>query len=141
MVFSIATEFIENENENVSKQDCEINAFKRLAPKLKHKYPRLPICLLADSLYVPVNRYSKYAGTINGGSIPIQGRQYKEYRKEFRIVTALQGREGANCTWVNDMDYNQKLVNLIEAEAETGDKGKEAFCFHHRYTNYKEQRS
>jgi hypothetical protein len=29
MVFSIATEFVENEDENVSKQDCEIKAFKK----------------------------------------------------------------------------------------------------------------
>ncbi len=31
MVLSIATEFIENEDEKVSKQDCELKAFKRLA--------------------------------------------------------------------------------------------------------------
>lgn len=30
MVFSILTEFVENENQSVSKQDCEINAAKRL---------------------------------------------------------------------------------------------------------------
>ncbi|WP_205694226.1 transposase family protein [Clostridium manihotivorum] len=30
MVFSILTEFVENEDESVSKQDCEINAAKRL---------------------------------------------------------------------------------------------------------------
>jgi hypothetical protein len=51
MVFSIASEFIENEDENVSKQDCELKAFKRLAVTLKKKYPKLPICLLGDSLY------------------------------------------------------------------------------------------
>ncbi|UZH06099.1 hypothetical protein [Heyndrickxia coagulans] len=35
MVFSIASEFIENESENVSKQDCELKAFDRLAKKIK----------------------------------------------------------------------------------------------------------
>ncbi|MGM9979472.1 MAG: hypothetical protein ACI33J_11785 [Clostridium sp.] len=35
MVFSVATEFIENEE--YVKQDCEINAPKRLLKKLKHK--------------------------------------------------------------------------------------------------------
>ena len=35
MVVSIATEFIENEIENVSKEDCEITSFKRLAEPLK----------------------------------------------------------------------------------------------------------
>lgn len=51
MVLSIGTEFIENENEEVEKQDCEIKAFHRLTEKLKKTYPRLPICVLGDSLY------------------------------------------------------------------------------------------
>ncbi|WP_205694291.1 hypothetical protein [Clostridium manihotivorum] len=51
MVFSILTEFVENETESVSKQDCEINAAKRLMKKLKYKFRKLNICLLGDSLY------------------------------------------------------------------------------------------
>jgi len=51
MVFSILTEFVENETESVSKQDCEINASKRLMKKLKYKFRKLNICLLGDSLY------------------------------------------------------------------------------------------
>lgn len=51
MVFSIATEFIENEHEDVEKQDCELKAFSRLAERLKKDYPKLPICILGDSLY------------------------------------------------------------------------------------------
>lgn len=45
MVFSIGREFVENESENVSKQDCEINAFKRLSEKIKGTYPRLKIIM------------------------------------------------------------------------------------------------
>lgn len=51
MVFSIGSEFVENEEENVTKQDCEINAFKRLAKKIKEEYPRLKIIIGADALY------------------------------------------------------------------------------------------
>ena len=51
MVFSIGSEFVENEEENVSKQDCEINAFKRLAKKIKEEYQRLKIIIGADALY------------------------------------------------------------------------------------------
>lgn len=51
LVISIATEFIENEKENVSKQDCERTSFKQLAESLKRMFPRLPICLMGDSLY------------------------------------------------------------------------------------------
>ena len=33
------------------KQDCETKAFKRLAERIKKRFPRLPILLLVDSLY------------------------------------------------------------------------------------------
>jgi hypothetical protein len=49
--FSLLTEFIENPEETPTKQDCELKAFYRLAARLKHRFPRLPICLLLDGLY------------------------------------------------------------------------------------------
>ncbi len=49
--FSLMTEFIENPGENPTKQDCELNAFYRLAARLHHRFPRLPICLLLDGLF------------------------------------------------------------------------------------------
>ena len=51
VVISLGTEFIENENEDVSKQDCETNAAKRLLRRIKKEYPRLPICVQGDALY------------------------------------------------------------------------------------------
>lgn len=51
VVISLGTEFIENEKEDVSKQDCEINAAKRLMAKIKKEYKRLPICIQGDALY------------------------------------------------------------------------------------------
>lgn len=50
-VVSIGTGFIENENEDVRKNDCETKAFKRFVERLKKEYPRLAVCVLADSLY------------------------------------------------------------------------------------------
>lgn len=43
VVVSLDTEFIENEKEDVSKQDCEIAAAKRLLKRLSEDYPRLPV--------------------------------------------------------------------------------------------------
>lgn len=39
------TEFIENVDPEATKQDCELKAFCRLAPKLKAAFPQLRICL------------------------------------------------------------------------------------------------
>lgn len=60
LVCSIATETIENlanynekkQNEEEIKQDCERKAFVRIASKIKKHFPRLPICIVADGLYV-----------------------------------------------------------------------------------------
>ena len=51
IIISLGTEFIENEHEDVEKQDCELNAAKRLLARIKKQYPRLKICVLGDALY------------------------------------------------------------------------------------------
>lgn len=51
IVISIDTEFVENENENVDKQDCELRAFYRMAERIKKEYPKLPIIISGDALY------------------------------------------------------------------------------------------
>lgn len=51
IIVSLGTEFIENESENVSKQDCETNAAKRLLKRIKKEHPRLPLCIQGDALY------------------------------------------------------------------------------------------
>jgi hypothetical protein len=49
--FSLMTEFIENPAQKVTKQDCELKAFYRLAERLKIHFPRLPILLSLDGLF------------------------------------------------------------------------------------------
>ena len=51
IVISIDSEFIENEDENVEKQDCEMRAFYRMAERIKKEYPKLPIIISGDALY------------------------------------------------------------------------------------------
>ena len=51
LLLSVATEFIENEDANVTKQDCEINAGIRLLDKIKKAFPRLDIVIVGDALY------------------------------------------------------------------------------------------
>lgn len=74
IVVSLGTEFIENGDENVTKQDCETNAAKRLLLRLKGEYPRLPVCLMGDGLYLtePIMKMCsgfnwKYIHVLKGG--------------------------------------------------------------------------
>jgi hypothetical protein len=48
---SLATQWLDNNENLTDKQDCERNAFVRLAKMLKKTYPRLPLILTADALY------------------------------------------------------------------------------------------
>ena len=58
LVCSIASEPIQNSEEYINqreeevKQDCESKAFVRLAEKIKKRFPRLPIIITVDGLYV-----------------------------------------------------------------------------------------
>lgn len=61
MTFSLATEFVENEtytdeNDNTyrkfDKQDCELKASYRLLDKIKKRFPKLPIIIGGDALYL-----------------------------------------------------------------------------------------
>lgn len=51
IIISLGTEFIENESEDVSKNDCELNAAKRLLDRIKKEYPRMELCIQGDALY------------------------------------------------------------------------------------------
>lgn len=150
LVISIGTEFIENEDENVSKNDCETKAFKRLSEKLKKEYPRLPVCVLADSLYAsePVFerciKDNKWHILIRykDGSIPSIAEEYRsltkigaeELDKTIAREYPRKGRvlEKHHMEWVSDIDYRGYKLTLlalgVEIEcAKTGKKEKKAF--------------
>jgi len=50
-MFPLMTEFMDMRDPVRDKEDCELNAFKRLAERLHTEFPRLAICLLLDGLY------------------------------------------------------------------------------------------
>ena len=114
MVFSIGSEFVENEDENVTKQDCEINAFKRLAKRIKKEYPRLKIIIGADALYAskPImdickEKGWKYIIRLKEGKIPT-------LYKEFKTVVERENESNkANYEYVTKLDYQEEKVNII----------------------------
>lgn len=150
-VISIGTEFIENEAEDVSKNDCETKAFKRLSERLKKEYPRLPVCVLADSLYAsePVFqrciRENQWHVLIRykEGSIPSIAEEYRsiagmgEAEELDRQIAREYPRKGKvkekhHMEWVPEIDYRGYKLTLlaleIEVESEkTGKKGTKTF--------------
>jgi hypothetical protein len=51
ITFHLASVPVINEGGQYDKQDCETKAFPRLAAELKARFPRLRMCILADSLH------------------------------------------------------------------------------------------
>lgn len=133
LIISIGSEFIENNGEEAErqkdlseekrKQDCETKAFQRLANKIKKAFPRLPIILLADSLYAS----EPVMGTCRGhgwdfiiryktGSIPGITEEYEKIPEK--------GTAG-HAEFINDIDYHGKPVNMLrywEEKVENGER-------------------
>lgn len=115
MVFSIGSEFVENEDENVDKQDCETKAFKRLAEKIKKEYPRLRIIISGDALYAskPVidickEKGWKYIIRFKEGSIPTL------YREFETIVKTDNESIKKDYEYVTGIDYQENKINIIK---------------------------
>lgn len=134
ILVSIMTEFVENEGHEAEKQDCERKACGRLLKKLHEEFPRLPVCLSADSLYACETFFEECRGygdhyilRFKEGSIPYVA-------KEFRTLRDREGNqqkeesEDTVCwsDYVNGIDYEGHLVNLVEyREEKKKEKGKQ----------------
>lgn len=126
--FSIATEFIENSDPKATKQDCELKAFVRLADKLKANFPRLPICLLADSLYpcAPVFDVCKakkwdFIFTFKSGAMPAVFAEFECLRDlaPDNRTDHSNGSVHQRFAWVNDLAAGGHRLNVFECRETT----------------------
>jgi hypothetical protein len=107
--FSLMSEFIENPGEKPKKQDCELKAFYRLAPRLKAAFPRLPILLTLDALYAcgPVfqictNHDWKFMIVLTDKDLP-------SVNQEFQALSALQPTNRVSCCSGNKRETKQEF--------------------------------
>ena len=127
---SLGTEFIENESENVSKQDCEINASKRLLKRINKEFPRLKICILGDSLYAAESiidickEYSwNYLFQCKEGrqKTLVQDYRYVIENGEYGKKENLLGEEKGTANYVNHVENitgKDFTANIFEYEYE-----------------------
>ena len=115
MVFSIGSEFVENTEENETKQDCETKAFKRLAEKIKKEYPKLKILISGDALYASKPAIDickengwKYIIRFKEGTIPSLYQEFKTVVAESNESTKV------NYEYVTGLDYEGEKINVIK---------------------------
>lgn len=115
-------EDIKRKSEEQIKQDCELNAVKRLLPKFRKKYPRLPVRIIADSLY-PCNSIIEmceklkleYIFVLKDDKLPSVTSEF------FSLVSLPEGnrqlveneKEIILIMWVNEIDYHGIKTNII----------------------------
>lgn len=128
LALSIGSEPIENDGSEAMdtgaeryKQDCELKAFKRLAPRIKAMFPQLRICILCDSLYAAATimdickQYGwAFCISFKEGSIP-------SVYEEFNSLLPLQPENAKvwendavrqNISWVNNIEYRQHRLDV-----------------------------
>lgn len=108
MTFSLATEFVENETYTdkfgntyrmFDKQDCELKAAYRLLDKIKKRFPKLPIIIGGDALYM--------------------GKPFLQLCDEYKFDYIIRYKEDSACTIKKDfdrfniIDENYKYQNEI----------------------------
>ncbi|NLM28790.1 MAG: hypothetical protein GX211_11575 [Clostridiaceae bacterium] len=120
-----------------SKQDFELKAFYRFVDRIKQIYPKLPICILGDSIYAaePVfeicDDYKwKYLIRFKEGRI-------KSIADEYGAIKTIEGKgEDEEVVWVNEIPYNNRKVNVFEGTVKDkkGEKRKYLFITNMRVT-------
>jgi hypothetical protein len=124
MVLSIGTEFIDNRDaadtpveagEEKRKQDCELKALRRLAPRLRQEFPQLPICLSGDSLNAcgegfQIGKDYKFSfiHVFKPGRTPALWQEFQNLLKltpEQKVQVHTPQKVLQVYRWVNDLDY------------------------------------
>ena len=141
LAISIGTQFIENpipEKQasdpatltayEVVKQDCELNGFLRLAPRLKEAFPQTPLCLATDSLMAcgPVltvceEYHWSYVLTFKPGRTPALWADFQGLLKlspQDCLTQILPDKKTRQCfRWANDLCYtdSEKRIHTLHA--------------------------
>lgn len=125
MVISLASVPIENvASRNFDKQDCELKAFGRLAEKLKQFFPKLPVCLLLDSLYAcaPVMELCEkmnwsYIAVFTEGETPaLWARAVEKAQKQpTHQITHGDGKV-QNFRWAEMLQHQEHITHAVFCE-------------------------
>jgi hypothetical protein len=133
MVVSLCSMPILNSTRGYRKQDCELKAFGRLAERLKKLFPKLPMCLLMDSMFgcEPVFRRCREMGwshitVFKKGRAPaLWTRALERCACNPDNCKTVARRDGTvqQFVWATGLRHGKEIVHAVRC-VETDPKGK-----------------
>lgn len=115
-------EEIKNKSIEEVKQDCELNASKRMIPRFRKIYPRLPVRIIADSLYPSIGLIELCEEENLEYIFVLKDKKIPTLLTEFLTLVSLptgnreiiETNEKIVLTlWENNIDYRGKKINVI----------------------------
>lgn len=132
-VISLDSEFIENTDPsvvNIKKQDCEMNAFKRMAERIKKNFPKLKFIITADALYssgpfikLCLDKKWDYIFRLKSDKLQTVNRDFEG------IISIETGSIYENYFLVKDYVYNKYKFNIVRYIEKIDNKPDKIFTY------------
>lgn len=153
MLFPLMHEEIDVHHPHTQKEDCELKAFARLSRRLKKEFPKLLICLVADSLYccqavvAICQRYGwKYVLTLKEGRQPTTWEEtigLLPFHRANRLRSLLgqDGKAGLqDFRWVENVLLGHHHANVILQGEITSQPSATLYAYITNFSNLTPQR-
>ena len=128
-------EEIAKKSEEELKQDCELNAAKRLLPAFRKRYSKLPVRIIADSLYPSVELMKMCEEETLEYIFGLKDKKIRTITREFLDLVSLPDgnrylveneKEIILTMWVNEIDYKGLKTNIIRQIKRNKKDGKDS---------------
>jgi len=152
-LFPLLHEEMDLHNPVLDKEDCELKSFARLSVRLKNEFPRLPICLVADSLYccqavvVTCKQLDwMYVLTLKEGRQPTTWEEAVHLlplhrANRLRCLLGQDGKEGQqDFRWVEQVMLGEHQTNVILQGEITARPSATLYAFITNFSNLTPQR-
>lgn len=138
----LMVEFIENPDGEYDKQDCELNACKRLLERLYEIFPRLPLILLMDGLYLCEDILKicrkhnwRYSITVTDHASAFQEKALKAIGEKGHHAKGTEPSSGCarDISWCNGIKHKfgdtEFTLNVIRMETSTKKGAKQTLFY------------
>jgi len=152
-LFPLMHQEMDLHNPETDKEDCELKSFARLSQRLKQEFPRLPVCLVADSLYCcqgvvaacQLHRW-KYILTLKEGRQPTTWDETLRLlplsrTNRLRCLLGQGGKDGLqDFRWVETVMLGEHQTNVILQGEITSEPTAALYAYISNFSNLTPQR-